>query len=222
MARGRANTEDFRAMFTREELTLAVAVGLDVSMSTLDARGLAPKGMTATRIRHFLNTVCRRLGSACRYLEVGTFKGATAISASYGNAGRFVTIDSFAQFHKQNAQGELAGILQSYSDVCHIEFIEGDCWEVVKTLPRDTFNVYLYDGNHGPQSQRRAFVEFLPVLEGRFIAMVDDYNAPQVQEGTANGIEEAGLTIVEDWKFTHKGKQPEGWHNGFYIAVLEK
>src|SRR2546426_12350592 len=64
------------------------------SKLTSEILGLA--GFSSPRMRHFLNNVCSF--PSVNYLEIGTWKGSTLLSASYLNSGQFTGIDNFSQF----------------------------------------------------------------------------------------------------------------------------
>ena len=57
---------------------------------------LAVEGYSSPLVRRLLNNLCDFDG--CRYVEVGTWQGATALSASYLNRGSFKAIDNFSEF----------------------------------------------------------------------------------------------------------------------------
>jgi hypothetical protein len=57
---------------------------------------LAVEGYSSPLVRRLLNNLCDFGG--CRYVEVGTWQGATALSASYLNRGSFKAIDNFSEF----------------------------------------------------------------------------------------------------------------------------
>jgi hypothetical protein len=60
------------------------------------------------------------------------------------------------------------------------------------------FNIYLFDGDHSEQSQYMAIKYYLPALEDTFILIVDDWNWPDVRNGTMRGIAESKLSVL--WK----------------------
>lgn len=174
-------------------------------------------GYSPPKIRHFLNNLCDFQG--CNYFEVGVFQGSTLLSAAYKNPGSYAGIDNFSQF--DNVRSNLDKNLERFSDSCKIVFHEGDCWEYnQKFLPRD-INVFLYDGDHTEESQRKGLVHFAPLLADRFILMVDDYSWPDSIKGTELALEELGYKIdlrVE----LHDDGNKDGWWNGFFILLADK
>jgi hypothetical protein len=57
---------------------------------------LAVEGYSSPLVGRLLNNLCDFDG--CRYVEVGAWQGATALSASYLNRGSFKAIDNFREF----------------------------------------------------------------------------------------------------------------------------
>jgi hypothetical protein len=93
------------------------------------------------------------------------------------------------------------------------------------------FNVYLYDGEHYEQDHFQALTYYYEVLEDEFIFIVDDFNWPEVRDGTFKSIEHLKLDVVfrheifmspEDLEGmpNHKGKT--SWWNGIGIFLLRK
>ena len=58
------------------------------------------EGYTSGKIRHLLNNLCANNDNV-NYLEVGTHKGATFISAAYRNAGTFIGLDNWSVYGNQ-------------------------------------------------------------------------------------------------------------------------
>jgi methyltransferase family protein len=109
------------------------------------------------------------------------------------------------------------------------EFIDGDCFapELLAALksgpPCERINTYLYDGAHDEESQRRAFTEYDPLLDDRFIAIVDDWNCPGVKEGTYSAFSELAYQVIRQWELPAQGNGDiHNWWNGLYVAVIHK
>ena len=93
------------------------------------------------------------------------------------------------------------------------------------------FNVYLFDGDHSELDHFKALEYYLPVLNDEFIFMVDDWNWPNVRDGTMRAIRELDLIVEFRHEIfvsgddlqnmpNHKGKQT--WWNGIGIFLLKK
>lgn len=174
-------------------------------------------GYSPPRIRHFLNNLCDFEG--CNYFEVGVFQGSTLLSAAYKNQGSYAGIDDFSQF--DNIRSNLDKNLERFKDSCNITFHEGDCWEYeTKSLPHDV-NVFLYDGDHSLESQRKGLIHFAPILADRFVLMVDDYSWADSVKGTELALEELGFKIDLRLEI-HDENNLNGWWNGFLILLANK
>jgi hypothetical protein len=189
------------------------------------------EGYTGTRTRHFYNNICSsdRLSNV-KYLEIGTWYGSSSISAVYNNSIDGLFIDNWSQFGGDpNVFTENISKFGSSSN-CYL--LEGDCWKIdLKNLEIAPFNIYLFDGDHSELDHFKALEYYLPVLDNEFIFMVDDWNWPNVRDGTMRAIRELDLFVKfrheifvsnDDLKDmpNHKGK--ETWWNGIGIFLLSK
>ena len=193
--------------------------------SKLSSEALLVPGFTSNKVRHFLNNLCS--SPDIIYLEIGTHKGATLISACYGNKhNRFIGIDNFCEFDDlKEAQGYLMQNLSKFSNQASPEFIAGDCWdyETISKVP-DNINIYFYDGAHDIESQKKAITVYYPKLADTFVLIVDDWNWDNSRTGTYEGISEMELNIVYSKDIFTPGRQSmhEHFWNGLGIFVLEK
>jgi len=117
------------------------------------------------------------------------------------------------------------------------------CKYDISKLPK--FNIYLFDANHEEESHYKALVHYYECLDDIFIFIVDDWNLKDVRDGTYRSFKKLNLKIIYDrevrliWNDEHtynmcdKLKLDNGkifgkelgyntWHNGIYIAVLQK
>ena len=88
----------------------------------------------------------------------------------------------------------------------------------------------MYDGNHTYDSQYRALSYYYECLDDIFIYIVDDWNWNTARDGTIHSIKKLNLKVLYErsirltWDESHT-PQPEArntWHNGIYVAVLQK
>jgi hypothetical protein len=203
--------------------------------SRLPPAVLALEGYSSPTVRHFLNNLCSFAGA--NYLEVGTWKGSTLMSASYANAGRFTAVDDFSHHVVSPREGRAARerlrrVRRQFQRQCRVDFHESDCWApaLLRRLPRG-INVYFYDGRHTYEDQYRAFTHFEPVLAPRYIAVVDDWNRPYVRAATREALRDLGHQLVWEREFFTRGwyrqhatgQWPAAhWFNGMFVAVVRK
>jgi hypothetical protein len=159
--------------------------------SKLPSEVLAVGGYSSPLVRRLLNNLCDFDG--CRYVEVGTWQGAPALSASYLNRGSFKAIDSFSEFGGPR-EVRLRNRVR-WQAQCHFELIDVDVWsDDIGT--QSPVNVYFYDGAHTGEDQYKAFTRFNGILTDPFIAVVDDWNWKQVRTGTRSAVAELRYDVL--------------------------
>lgn len=185
------------------------------------------EGMTGKKTRHFYNNLCS-LPDA-RYLEIGAWKGSSSISALYMNPHCKATIiDNWSEFNG-NPQDLINNIWNYIPHAVDYKYINEDCFTLTKPLPT-TFNIYLYDGAHDAEAQRKGITEFYKYLDQTSIIVVDDWNHLPTQEGTRQGLKEVGAKILfqEEILLTTDGSHTpfhiarEDFWNGMAVFVIEK
>lgn len=181
--------------------------------------------LTSLRIRHLLNNL-GKLGT--HYLEIGVHKGGTFTATIAGNRNlkTITAIDSFESDHMNGevAEKEFNENANKFNPLGTIQnVIIADSFQVHLEDISQKVDLYLYDGGHSEDDQRRALTYYLPVLANEFIFLCDDYDWPEVQKGTQDGIIEAGLEILFDKHIPSAGSHDnDSYWNGFYIALLKK
>lgn len=196
---------------------------------------LSMEGMTGLKTRHLYNNI---LGSFenVKYLEIGTWYGSSSISALYKNTNivNALFIDNWSQF-EGNSDIFLNNMNKFNQELLpKFSIIESDCWQVdlSKINSSDFFNVYLYDGGHTELDHYKALEYYLPVLEGIFVFIVDDWNWSDVRDGTMRAIRELNLDILyrheifvspEDYiGMPYVNESKKTWWNGCGIFLLSK
>jgi hypothetical protein len=183
------------------------------------------EGMTGTKTRHFYNNLLNT--DDARYLEIGTWKGSSVCSAMYKNKAKIICIDNWSEFG--GPKDEFVNNFNKFKGENDATFIESDCFKVdVSILPK--FNIYMYDGNHTNESHYKALLHYYNCLDDIFIFIVDDWNWKDVRDGTFESIKKLNLKVLFDrrirltWDNSHT-PQPQAsqtWHNGIYVAILQK
>lgn len=186
-------------------------------------------GMSSRENKILLNEI---LKPQDKYLEIGVFKGSTFASALYKNEGvEAYAIDNFSEF---GGDGNFNWFKQACDD-CEVKnytFIKEDSFNLSQESKEKlkNINVYFYDGAHEHDHQEKALTYYIDHLADDFILIVDDWNHPPAQTGTASGIEKTKVTIHKTWilKGDYIGSghanmsKSFGWHNGLYVAVISK
>jgi hypothetical protein len=189
------------------------------------------EGYTGTRTRHFYNNICNseKLENI-KYLEIGTWNGSSSMSAVYKNKITGLFIDNWCQFGGD--PNIFRNNMSKFGKDADVFLLESDCWQVnLNDLNMGPFNVYLFDGDHAELDHFKSLEYYYPILEDIFIFMVDDWNWPNVRDGTLRAIDQLNLHVLfrhEEFVSQdelenmpeHHGKKT--WWNGIGIFLLSK
>jgi hypothetical protein len=184
----------------------------------LNSKAISMEGMSSFYVRNLLNKAVSYPG--VKYLEIGVWQGSTFYSALCNNKPDYaLAIDNFCTFG-----GPEKEFKQNMLDIgASFDFINYDCFSVDTSSIKHKFNVYFYDGEHTHKDQELALSHYYDVLDDKFLFICDDYNWPQVQSGTKDGISNSNLKILDERTLlsNHNGDTTTWW-NGIYLAVLSK
>ncbi len=189
------------------------------SASKLKATVLTIDGMLCHKSRHFLNAVCNM--KDCRYLEIGSWKGGSFTAALYDNFNAHgVSIENFCKFDPMKVnETHLCKNVTTFLSKIDTKLIKEDCWSIDLSIFKNPFNIYLYDGGHTEIEQEKAFTYFNAILDNPFIAIVDDWNQPEVRRGTIKAFKTLGYKKLFEQVLSPKNFGRENW---IYIAVIKK
>jgi hypothetical protein len=190
-------------------------------------------GMSGKKYRYLINNLIESTPDA-KYLEIGSWKGSTASSAIYGNRCTALCIDNWSDFlwgdSKENVRGVFESNVRSAAgNTANFNYIDSD-FRAVDYSNIGKFNVYMFDGPHDEKDQYDGVMIAQPALEDQYVLIVDDWNGPGVRAGTARALEELKHTVVCSLEVMtrHDNEHPvismeaSDWHNGYYIAVVNK
>src|SRR5947207_14566929 len=152
----------------REALTAALANRGEVESLVLDM-----DGMSGRKYRLFINSLIRSLPNP-RYLEIGSLTGSTLCSAVSGNEVRATAIDNWSQFG--GPRETFYANLEAYRPPSAVVRVIEDDFRGVDYRSTGTFDVFLYDGPHGPEDQFDGISLALPVLNQAFVLIVADWH----------------------------------------------
>lgn len=188
---------------------------------------LAMPGMSGRKYRRLINNLVG-LAPRARYLEVGSWAGSTACSAMFANSCACTCIDNWSQFGGPKDAFE-THTNAARSDAVAFTAIEQD-FRQQDFAAIGKYNIYLFDGPHEFQDQLDGVTMAQPALDDEYVQIVDDWNWPQVREGTVAALTSLRLRIVYgiEVRTTQDGSHPQiagaesDWHNGYFIAVLAR
>ena len=190
------------------------------------------EGMSSKGNRILLNNLCK-LDDVCSdpsYLEIGSWKGSTFISALYNNSNTFGTsIDNHQEFKnstfKTNAEELKHNCEKNLVNKEQYEFIVADCFSDDIKLTRQ-YNVYFYDGYHSYEDQYKAITHYYKYMKSIFIFICDDYSIDRVEKGTKDAFRDMNIQVITDYKLFGNQLIPasmtRGFWNGMYVALCVK
>lgn len=217
-------------MFNLEQLINHVDSSVNNSnnnISKLTPEILSMDGMSGNKTRHLYNNICSL--KDCNYLEVGTWKGSSFVSAIYGNQLNPIVIDNWTEFN--GPKDDFLSNVDRFCPNTKYNLIEKDCFQVTENDIKsiyDSIDIYLYDGAHDYDSQKKAITYYKNLFSKYVIIIVDDFRSDtpgwsNVKKGTYDGIQESGLIIrhsVEIISQQELSGRSEYW-NGFGLFVCE-
>lgn len=177
-------------------------------------------GMSGQSFRSVLNQLLSSRGS---YLEVGTFKGSTGVSATYGNQVDGYFIDDWSEFDGP-ASTALRNLSIAARSGSNLSIISCDFKEFnFRELIRCPVDVYFFDGPHSISDHRLGAEVIHQLIFDRLLFIVDDWNWEQVRTGTKDGL--AGLSEkmvfrVEILPTSRRQFRFSRWHNGYAFIGL--
>lgn len=198
----------------------------EIGISKINSDIINYIGYSGTKTRHLYNNLCS-LPNA-NYLEIGTWYGSSSISALYGNKIQATFIDNWSEFGGN--KNILTNAIHKFNTGSLVNVLETDCWKVdLDSLPE--YDIYLYDGAHTYDDHYKAITYYASKLKNNCIVIVDDWNWPQVRDGTMKAFSDLGIKFLFKHEIIlpesdtvnmpkHKGK--ETWWNGIGIFVLDK
>ncbi len=151
-------------------------------------------GMTGTKTRHMYNNICS-LGYK-NYLEVGTWKGSSFISALYHNNLFGYCVDNWETF--DGPKDEFLLNISKHLKKEKYSIIDKDCWKLTENDIHSPIDIFLYDGDHSYESHLKAITFFHKFFSKYVIIMIDDWacwDFPYIKEATLRGLKEMNMKI---------------------------
>lgn len=191
------------------------------------------EGLTSNKIKHFLNNLCNT--KDVRYLEVGTWHGATFCSAIENNNVQAICIDSW-HTNTIEPMREVEGWkskdgnpleifqknLQSVKGRNNVQWFNEPVESLDLTKIPYTCNIVFYDGDHSFESTKNFLDRYYEKFEETMILIVDDWNWPQIKNATQQHIEQKEYKVLYEKLIETTGEDPQDFWNGLGIFVLRK
>jgi hypothetical protein len=185
-------------------------------------------GLTSTRVQSLINGLAK---SSSKYLEIGSYQGATAAAALSGNKLEAYFVDMWQSAPQAVRRGwetpvtntleEFKENIKPYKGDSRIFISNSDMFRVDVSKISD-IDLFFYDGPHDHESTKNAVKYYYPSFANQSILIFDDANWTEVVQGAHKGILESGLNILYSKKVLNSLESDTDWWNGLYIVVVEK
>ncbi len=182
------------------------------------------RGLSSPKVCNLLNQLVARMDPSEYYLEIGTFRGLTLVSAALNNAGKTcVGCDKFRFWGQFTGWGFLAKRALNRAGSAKITFHHMPSERLFreKRVPAPV-GVFFYDGDHTYQGTKHHVVVAEPLLSTKSVLVMDDWNDPAIREGTYDGLREAKLEVLWETALEGENLKTEGWWNGLAAFYLER
>lgn len=195
--------------------------------SKLSVDVLEMDGMSGKKTRHLYNNICTL--NDVHYLEIGTWKGSSFISALYGNNIQATSIDNSSE--GENVSAILYANVLKYlkPNIDSISLLTKDSWSIQDSDIKRNIDIYMYDGAHTYEAQKKAITYYHKYFSKYVIIMVDDWECDwvKVREGTLDGINEMNMKVHYSKEIglvntTEHHKGGDTFWNGCGVFVCER
>lgn len=185
-------------------------------------------GFATQAMRRMFSNLCRL--EDLKYLEVGTYCGATFVSAFNNNPIHAIGIDNFSQTWSpgRDIKAEFVANKERFTNPItkSVNFFEGDCFnpELLSQIGPGV-DIFYFDGDHTREAQAKALPHFFDLLANIFLFIVDDYNWPDVKNGTDDGLNAVAskITVIYSRILTGEIAQDDPvYHNGMALFLCRK
>jgi len=185
-------------------------------------------GLTSTRVQSLINGLAK---SSSKYLEIGSYQGATAAAALSGNNLQAYFVDTWQEAPQAVREGwetpdtnsleEFKKNINPYKGNNKVFISNSDMFKV-NLKPISDIDLFFYDGPHDFESTKNAVKYYSATFAQQSILIFDDANWTDVVKGAHKGILESGLKILYSKKILNSLESDTDWWNGLYIVVVSK
>jgi hypothetical protein len=183
-------------------------------------------GLTSERVKQLLNY----LGAhSTKYLEIGSFLGATLASTIKDNTLTAYAVDNWANniapangnSVPENKKSSFIENVKRYKGNNTIKIFDSDFAKVNREEISDV-DLFFYDGDHSEIATKMAVKYFSPCFADTAILVFDDANWAGVVSGAMSGISETDFDVLYEKKLLNSEEDPTQWWNGLFILVIKR
>ena len=185
-------------------------------------------GMSSPKVCQFLNRLVSRMDPGEHYLEVGSWRGRTLLSAAMDNPGRLcIACDKFRAYGRYTGFGFRArralrrNVARYRESRAAIHFYDMPSARFFReTRFTGTVGVFFYDGDHSYRGTRASVAAGARRLSERAALLVDDWNVQHIRDATFDALQDASARIL--WHRALEGNHTERtWWNGLGTFYLQ-
>lgn len=185
------------------------------------------EGLTSPRMQSLISELS---GISKKYLEVGSYIGATAVAALDSELEEASFVDSWAQsLQPENGSAEIPvnnkqTFIENIKKVKNGKSLfvyDSDMLKTDKSSLKE-IDFFFYDGPHDFQSTSDAVRYYASCFSDEAILLFDDANWDGVVTGAEDGINKAGLEITYKRIWLNNQESKEEWWNGFFLAIVRR
>jgi len=188
------------------------------------------EGLSSPKVCNLLNQLVARMDPGEKYLEIGCYLGLTLLSAAHQNQGKTcIGCDKIRFWSSSTGWGFrvkraiLRNIERHRAGSAQVVFHHMRSQDLFRDgLVPAPIGVYFYDGDHSYAATRYHIVAARPVLSRRSVLVVDDWNDPEIQRGTRDGLREAGLRVLWQRDLAGQNGRSDQWWNGLSVRFIER
>lgn len=190
---------------------------------------ISAEGLTSEKVQSFLNIVAK---NSKKYLEVGSYLGATACSVLKDNEIDCFLIDNWSEtlfpltnnkknLTLENPRSDFEKNILKYKKNNKVFIYDSDMFLVDKSLIFD-IDMFFYDGPHDYSSVKDAVKFYFECFAKTSVLIFDDANWKGVVDGAKDGILESNSAIIWDKIVNNDIESESEWWNGLYVAVIAR
>lgn len=171
----------------------------------------AVPGLARANNLALLNVAARCLDPGESYVEVGTYRGTSLVSALLGNEGDFVALDDWSL--GDGGREQLERNLERFGLAGRATLLEGDAFETLRSgaLAGRRVGVFYYDADHAYARQLEALQLAEPYLVEGALVVVDDTDWERVERAVDDYLAAQPLA-TEIFRADGKDRgRPEWW-----------
>ena len=188
------------------------------------------EGLSGKKYRYLINNLIQDFFEP-RYIEIGSWLGSTACSASYRNNLKILCIDNWSETFKTGLDSKkiFKENINKCTNKSNFKIIEENFKEIDYSKI-GKFNIYFYDGPHHEKDHFDGVNLVQSCLEKKYILIIDDWNWLQVRKGTLKALKKEKIELIskieirttqDNSRAIIEGKFSE-WHNGYAFFVIKK